>query len=204
MRRLPIAGVISLKMIDKAIVKAHWRGIYWEPMDRYYSQTVGMPIMTEGGHRLGRVHDIVMNTETGKIAGFLTDSGGKKVLAPIDVLHWGSVMTVHDEESILESEEIHQVMDSLKKGIKIMRNRVVTKSGEELGRVIDFAVNDKFFLLTKLIVGKNFLGLFYHKKRLIPATDIIEIRKDKIIVKDPLKAETIKATAKLRVDTATS
>jgi sporulation protein YlmC with PRC-barrel domain len=187
-----------------AIVYLSASGIYLGSMDRYYTQTVGMPIMTEGGYKLGRVHDIAMNTDTGKIVGFFVDPGGKKVLAPIDVIHWGSALTVHDEEAILESEEIHQVMEALKKGIRVIRNRVVTKSGEDLGQVVDFAVNDKFFTLTKLIVAKNFLGLFYHRKRMIPSLDVIEIKKDRIIVKDPLKTEPLKATTKLRVDTATS
>jgi len=164
-------------------------------MEKYYSQTVGNAVVTESGQRLARVYDLAVNTDTGKIVGFFTDPAGKKVVAPIDVIQWGSVLTVHDEESILESEEIQQVMESLKSGIRIFRNRVVTKSGEDLGRVIDFAVNNKFFILTKLLVAKSFLGLIYYRKRLIPATDIIEVTKDKIIVKEPLKTEPLKATA---------
>jgi sporulation protein YlmC with PRC-barrel domain len=164
-------------------------------MDRYYSQTVGMPVVTESGIRIARVHDVALNTDTGKIVGFFTDPNGKKVLAPIDVLHWNRSLVVHDEESILDSEEIHQVTETLKKGIRVIRNRVVTKGGEELGIVLDFAVKDKFFTLTKLVVGKSIFGLFHYGKRLIPSIDIIEIKKDRIIVKDPLKTEALKAPA---------
>jgi sporulation protein YlmC with PRC-barrel domain len=164
-------------------------------MEKYYSQTVGSAIITESGHQLARIYDVAFNTDTGKVVGFFTDHTGKNVVAPLDIIQWGAALIVRDDESISESNEIHQVMESLKRGIRIFKNRVVTKNGEDLGRVIDFAVNNKFFTLTKLLVAKSFLGLVYYKKRLIPATDIIEITKDKIIVKNPLKTEPIKAAA---------
>lgn len=172
-------------------------------MERYYSHTVGLPVVTESGHKIARVFDVVLNTDTGKVVGFLTSPSGQKVLAPIDVLHWGNALAVHDEESILDSDEIHQVVESFKKGIRVMRSRVVTKSGEYLGRVIDYAINDKMFVMTKIVVGKTIFGLINYNMRIIARSDILEIKKDKIIVKDPLRLEPVKATTKLRVDTAT-
>jgi sporulation protein YlmC with PRC-barrel domain len=171
-------------------------------MERYYTHTVGLPVVTESGHKIARVYDVVLNTDTGKIVGFLTSPSGGKVLAPIDVLHWGKALAVHDEESILDSEEIHQVSESFKKDIHVMRNRVFTKSGEYLGKVIDYAINDKMFVMTKIIVAKTIFGLINYGMRIIAHKDILEITKEKIIVKDPLKVEPVKATTKLRVDVA--
>ena len=172
-------------------------------MDRYYTQTVGTPVITNSGQRIARVFDVVLNTDSGKVVGFLTSPSGQKVLAPFDVLSWGGAITVHDEEAIIDSGEIHQVSESIKKNIKVMRNRVYTKSGEFLGRVIDFAINDKLFVLTKIVVAKPILGIFFYDRRIIAHRDILEIKKNEIRVKDPLRMEPVKAAPKLRVDIAT-
>lgn len=171
-------------------------------MERYYTQTLGLPVVTESGHKIARVYDVVLNTDTGKVVGFLTSPSGQKVVAPVDILFWGNVLSVHDEESILDSEEIHAVSDAFRRGTRVMRGRVVTKSGQYLGQVLDYAVNDKLFVMTKIVVAKMFLGLITYDRRIIAHKDILEIKKDRIIVRDPLRVETIKATAKLRVDTA--
>ncbi len=170
-------------------------------MDQYFSQTAGTPVITESGHRIGRVYNIVINTDTGKVAGLLVSPGGRKVLAPVDVLSWNKVIEVHDEDVILEIDEIRQVQDCLKKDIPVLGNRVYTKSGTYLGKVIDYAVNDKLFVMTKIIVARTILGVITYKNRIIVHQDIIEIKKDAIIVKDPLRPVAVK-TAKLRVDAA--
>jgi len=169
-------------------------------MERYYTQTLGLPVVTESGQKIARVIDVVMNTDTGKIVGFLTSPSGQKVLAPIDILHWGNALVVQDEESILDSDEIHAVSDAFKKGTRVFRNRVVTKSGENLGQVIDYAINDKMFVMTKIVVAKTVFGLITYDRRIIAHKDILEIKKDLIKVKDPLRLDPIKATTKLRVD----
>jgi uncharacterized protein YrrD len=172
-------------------------------MEKYFSETIGIPIVTTSGYKIGRVFDIVINPETGVVAGFLTSPTKQKVLAPLDVIGWDKALTVHDEDSILEIDEIHQVRESLKKDIRLFRNRVVTKSGACLGKVVDFAMNDKMFVLTKIVVAKTILGIFSYDYRIIAHKDIIEIRKDKIIVKNPLKTVPVKETVNLSVKPAT-
>jgi uncharacterized protein YrrD len=161
-------------------------------------------IVTDSGHRIGRVFDIVLNTDTGKVVGFLTAPSARKVLSPMDIISWDKAMIVHDEESILDIEEIHQVKESLKKNIRVHRAPVYTKSRQYLGKVLDYAVNDRMFVLTKIIVAKTFLGIISYGHRIIAHKDILEIKKDAVIVKDPLRTVPVKATAKLSVDVAPS
>jgi len=92
----------------------------------------------------------------------------------------------------------------MKKNIRVFHNRVITKSGLHLGKVVDFAVNNKMFVLTKIVVAKTILGIISYDYRVIAHKDIIEIKKDAIIVKDPLKMVTVEDSAKLRVKTAPS
>jgi uncharacterized protein YrrD len=173
-------------------------------MDRYFSRTVGIPIVTDSGYKISRVYDVLINSETGKVVGFITSPRGNRVLAPIDILTWNHVLIVHDEESILETGEIHQAVEAQRKNIRVYQNRVITKSGIPLGKVIDYMIHDKMFVLTKIVVAKIFLGIITYDRRIIAHKDIIEIKKAGIIVKDPLRTVPVKAEAKLRIDTVAS
>lgn len=168
-------------------------------MDRYYSQIIGTPVMTKTGENSGKVFEIVFHTDTGKIAGFLLSPLGKKVVIPLDVIGWNHSLLIHDNDDIFDIEDIHQVMMSLKKNIWILKNRVITKEGFYLGKVINYAVHDKFFVLTKIVIAKSFLGIFRYDKKIISHCDIIEIRKDAIIVKNPLETAPL---PKLSIDVA--
>ena len=169
-------------------------------MERSYLQTIGLPIVTNHGQTMGRVTDIVLNTETGKVVGFLVSGGGRKVVSPIDILSWDSAIFIHGEEDVVEIEDVHQVKNALEKNIGIMRKRVVTAGGDYLGRVMDFSIENKFFTLTKLAVSKIVLGFIYTSRKIINAREIVEIKKDVIVVKNLLEPIKMK---KLRVDMAT-
>lgn len=175
-------------------------------MDKLYTQTIGIPVVTDSGYRAGRVYDVILNTETGKIAGFLLGPSGRTVIAPVDVLSWNNALVVNDEDDILEIGEIHAVTEALKKRIPVMGNKVITKSGEYLGKVTDFVLHEKMFILTKIHVSKSVMGLFPYDKKIIVHNDILEIKKDAIIVKDPLRLTPVKQKVvplkKLSVDAA--
>jgi sporulation protein YlmC with PRC-barrel domain len=171
-------------------------------MDKYYTETIGLPIITTSGDRAGNVFDIIINPENGKLVGLLMAPSGGKVLAPLDIIYWNDRIEIHSAEDILEAEEIQMVHHCLKKNIRIYGNKVMTKSGEYLGRVIDFAVHNKLFVLTRIVVAKSVFGLIKYNKRIIAHKDILEIKRGEIIVKDPLPPVRAKATAKLSVDIA--
>jgi len=173
-------------------------------MDKYFSQTVGIPVVTEFGQKVGRVFDVIINTDNGKVVGFLVSSSGHKVIAPVDILTWDHALYIHDFEDILEVDEIHSVREAMRKGIRVWRSRVVTKSGENLGHVVDFMMHDKLFVLTKIVVAKSFLGLINYRRRVIAHKDILEIKKDRIIVKDPLRPIPVKSKMKVRAGAAAS
>ncbi len=153
-------------------------------MDRYYSQTIGSAVLTTTGIPVARIVEIVIDTDTGKVAGFLLSPRGQYVLATNDILFWDQHIFVHDEEDILETDEIIKVQDILKKNISILRKKVFTKNGRYLGKVYDIGINPKLFVLTKLAVAKNVLGLFPFDEKIIAHKNILEIKNDRIIVKD--------------------
>lgn len=178
-------------------------------MDKYYTQTIGTPVLAISGTVAGRIAEIVIDPETGKVLGFLLAPKGREVIAPNDIIFWEQNIFIHDEEDILETHEIIKVRDVLRKNIPIMRAKVFTKSGKYLGKVYDIGINPKFFMMTKLAVAKNVLGLFPYDEKLIAHGDILEITKERIIVKEVearvrAAEKSAEAKEKLQIDTAPS
>lgn len=177
-------------------------------MDRYYTQAVGTPVFTTAGVPVTKVVDVVIEPETGKIAGFLLAPGGHYVIAPADVLFWEQHIFIHDQDDILETGEIIKVQEILQKNLPIFRAKVYTKSGKYVGKVYDMALDSKLFVMTKLVIAKNILGLFPFDEKIISTREILEIKKDRIIIKDidaTVRAKE-KASAKenLQIDIAPS
>lgn len=177
-------------------------------MDRYYSQVIGTTVLTTSGGAAGRVFEIVIDPATGKIHGFLLGNKGENVIAPADILFWEDQLFIQDEEDVLETHEIIKVQEILKLHIPILHSRVYTQKGKFLGKVYDIGLNPRMFVLSRIVVAKNILGLFPYDEKIIARGDILEITAEKVIVRD-LEAkvtEKEKATGKksLRIDISPS
>lgn len=170
-------------------------------MEKYYLQTVSSPVIDDTGQQIARVGDVILNTETGKVVGFLVGPAKKKAVATIDISTWNQALRVHDVHDLIDLDEVQQIAHALEKEIPVYKNKVVTKNGEYIGKVIDFGMDNKFFKLTCLIIAKSFLGLIFWDKRIIAAQDIIKMEKKQITVKNLVKPVKMK---KLRVKMATS
>jgi len=168
-------------------------------MERSYLQTIGTPVVSSHGETLGRVSDIILNTDTGKAVGFLVGATGNRVVVPIDILEWNHALFVHDAEDVIDTSEVVQVENAINKNMSIVRKKVVTKSGEYIGKVVDFGIEDTFYTLTALMVAKVTLGFILTNRCIISAKDIIEVKEKEVIVKDLVKPIKMK---KLRINMA--
>ncbi len=174
-------------------------------MDKYYSDIIGTEIITEAGTHGGFVTDLVIEPETGKLLGFIVGLKKRKVLTPADVLYWSKRLVIHELDVIFDLDEIIKIEKTLKQNIPILFNKVVTRSGEYLGYVYDFCLNDKLFILSKILVTKSFLGVIHYERKIIPHQHILEITRNMIKVKDPIELIPVREKkgslkAKLRVD----
>lgn len=177
-------------------------------MDRYYSQTVGTEVFTPEGSRVGKVTEVVIDPETGKLLGFLLGPHGQYIITPSDVLFWNDQITISDVDDILETAEIFKVQQVLQKDIPVLKNKVVTEKGLYLGHVLDFAIHTRLFVLTKMYVAKKMLGLFPYDEKLIAHKNILQMKKEAIIVKNPSTEIPVKDSKllknKLHIDVAPS
>ena len=175
-------------------------------MDKYFNQIIGTDIVTENGTLVGRVGDMVIDPDTGKVLGFLLGFKNKKIITPVDVLSWNQRMIIHDIDDVFDLEEIIKAEKVVKRNVCIMQNKVVTKGGLYLGKVYDFSVHHQMFILTKILITKSFLGIFNYDKKIVAHHNILEIKQEKIIVKDPIQLIPVREKkasvpkAKLRVD----
>jgi len=156
-------------------------------MEKFYKNIIGTPIMEEGNVRpLTVVKDLVVDPERGKLVALKVDINKNLVIAPIDILAWSDAIFVHSEDSIIQGEDILRVAEIQKKNISFYKNRVYSKDGHYLGRVVDFSIDTKSLMLKKLIISKGIIGLVHFDMRIISSKDIIEVTANKIIVRHNL------------------
>jgi len=170
-------------------------------MENYYRQTIGSLVITRSGETIASIRDIIINHENGKIIGFLVNRGQNLAITPIDIIRWNKSILVQDDSDIIEIEDVIKLAQAVENNIPIYNKKVFTKNGDYVGKVIDYGMNSTFYELSCLIVAKSFLGIIIWDKKIISAKDIIEVQKNRIIVKDlvvPLKMK------KFQVDMATS
>jgi uncharacterized protein YrrD len=174
-------------------------------MEKAYSEIVGMPVIVEGAGKVTRVTDVLTDPDDGKVCAFFT--GKMKAVTPMDIIFFGKAITIGSFEDIIDADDLVKVTNILKNENRILQSRVETKKGDYLGKLYDYFIDVKAFGLTKIVVHKSFLGLFKSPDRLISARDIIEIKKDLVIVKNkhakkPVPAENEEKVKELYPDMA--
>lgn len=153
-------------------------------MQRLYSKIVGTPIFEEDfGRPVTTIKDLVIDPENGKVLALVVDISRNRVIAPIDIYSWTEVIKIHNGEAIIEGSEILRVDSVQKSGAKVIRNKVFTKDGVYLGRVVDYTIDSTGLCLDKIFSAKVILGMLRYDSRIIPAKNILEILPNKIIVK---------------------
>lgn len=153
-------------------------------MEKYYKNIIGTAVFQDDAQRpISTIKDLVIDPESGKIIAIVIDINKNLVISPVDIIKWGAVLKTHNHDTIVAGNEILRVEQVQNSDIKIMGNKVETQSKEDLGMVIDYAIDTKTYELRKIVTAKGFLGLFRYDSRLIPSSEIVEIKKNKIIVK---------------------
>lgn len=163
-------------------------------MNKFASELVKKPVLVKQaiqsgeGALVGMVEELIINPENGELAGFIVREGfGKnslKTLGAKDVLGISSdFYLIPNYETLGEMDEIVRLKNILDKNIKVTGNKVCTVSGTYLGRVFDFTIDLRHFMISRIYVAGRILGGF-GKQHIIDYKQIISIEKDKITVDD--------------------
>ncbi len=168
-------------------------------MEKLYTKILNTPIREDDEVRpITTVKDLIVDPENGVVVGVVVNQNAKLIVAPHDILSFGDTIFVHGREAIVQIEDVLRADTVFKKGLKIFHNKVVTESGKELGIVADFSIDTKSLILQKIFVAKSIFGILHYDQRIIPAKNIVEIKAEKIIVKDDLGI--VKEKERVRVE----
>ena len=155
-------------------------------MEKFYTKIVGSPVSDDGIRPISSVRDVLMDPESGKVAALSVNYGKNMVVLPMDIVAWQDHIKIHSYNDIIEANEVLRVEELMKNDIQIFRNRVESQDGTYIGRVYDFSIDPSTLTLKNLYVAKEILGLFRYDSRIISNNEIVEILKNKIVVKNNL------------------
>ena len=156
--------------------------------ERTGRELTGLAVVTlAGGERLGRVADVVFHAATGRITGFLVDTGGlfgkPRFLPAGQAQSLGAdALTVPGADVLLETSPAQTDPDEID-GKTLDGRPVLNESGTVLGKVSDTLVDDQQMRVS-LVLATGLLDNVLHGKPNLPVTAIKAIGKDSIVVPD--------------------
>ncbi len=166
-------------------------------MKKLFSDIQGKMVYSrDSGGPVARVFDLILDPANGTFVALSVHPFMKKIVGMRDVISWYPKIVIRDAECIVDPDEVMRIKDVLDKGYApFLDNTVVTESGKKLGQVYDYLFDIDAGILLKMMVAKSFLGMVRTSERVLPASDIIRVETDRIIVKDDMRV--IEATPEL-------
>lgn len=158
-------------------------------MKKLFSDIQGKMVYSrDSGGPVARVFDLILDPVNGTFVALSVHPFLKKVVGMRDIISWYPKVVIRDVDCIVDPDEVMRIKEVLDKGYApFLDNTVVTESGKKLGKVYDYLFDIDAGILLKMMVAKNFLGLVHTSERVIPASDIIRVEADCIIVKDDMR-----------------
>jgi len=153
-------------------------------------QIIGLPIISiSDGNEVGKVKNIIINSEKGTIDYFVVDSGiqalSTRVIPTANVLGIGEyAMTILNPEAISDISKIPAAIELLQKNITVKETKVLTKKGSLIGETGDIFIDVDNGCL---IVGIEYIADITQKKvRIIPRSSVITYGKTLLVVEDDI------------------
>ncbi|MDP4038671.1 MAG: PRC-barrel domain-containing protein [bacterium] len=164
------------------------------------NKMINLPIISiRSSSRIGETTDFLIDEKNLKIAAAEINSGKtKKYLLFSDIRNYDSTkILVNSIESLGEKSDMIRLGDLINNQFKLIGAKVETISGKKLGKVGNFSFEFSDGYIYKIYVGQNILKNILKTNLIIDRDDIIEVTKDKIIVRDAVVRSSGKVKAVL-------
>lgn len=156
-----------------------------------YTRSLGLTVIgEETGDVLGALNGMILNPDTGVVEGFFVRTAGfwaqekRLFLCRSDILRWGARIAVRGRDALVPVDDLVRVNEILGGRRPVLGQKIVTESGLAFGRCADVQFNTASFRLEWMFPRR-----FFRWGIPIPASQILEVRPEAVIVKDPPAAE---------------
>jgi len=150
------------------------------------STCLGMVIRAENTEEvIGMIDGILLHPDRGTVEGFFVRvpglfSSSSLFLSAFDIAHFGRTIVVRDHDRVAPAEDFIRVQPLLLDPRNILGQRIRTESGIFLGRCRDVQFETGSMRYTWIFPKK-----WLKWREPVAVADIIEVRPDAIIVRDP-------------------
>ncbi len=133
---------------------------------------------------LGQIMGILINPDTGRVEGFFLSASaamaGTPFLSSLDIIRWGAHVHVREADAVFPAEERIRLQPLLEDRRTVLNQRVRTESGRSLG-----VCRDVQFHSDSMRCEWLFPRRLWRWAVPLPFSDVVEVRQDAIIVRDP-------------------
>lgn len=156
-----------------------------------YSDFIGKPVVSvQSGHPLGSLTDVILVSDSLKMTVCTVHSPESRAplyLLPSDIRFFNDQkILVDSDQKLSEFEDLVRYQHAITEHYSVISKHVVTSSGKKLGKVRDYLFDPSHYFLTKLVISPPLLRKFLVASLLIDRNDIVETKKNHIIVKENL------------------
>lgn len=175
------------------MVKIITDGVYGynEIMQILASSLIGANVLSiHSGQNLGKISGWLVSTKDLKIELLVVSANDKKTLYLManDIRSLGngakSMIIIDSSDKLSEKEDLLRHQDLIGSKFDLMGLRVATQSGKKIGKVKDLSIDFQDLYILKLHIKAKVLQRITNERLLVDRTDIVEIKKDRIIIKD--------------------
>lgn len=170
------------------LIYLKWSRYTWD-MQKLSSELLSKPIVgVQNAETLGILTGFIVKSSDFKIVVCIvtsTVSKNKLYLLPSDIrLVNNDKIIIDSHQKLSDFEDLIRYQHDITENYNVIGNKVETSSGKKLGRVSDFIFDPAHFYISKLYVKPGLLKSLMITNLLIDRADVVDVKKNTIIVKD--------------------
>jgi len=155
------------------------------------SKIIGSDVFSvHAGHNIAKVRGWIVDQKDLKLSLLIVEARNKNIMylqtgdiRSIGIINGPSVI-IDYEEKLSDKDDLIRQKDTIESKFDLMGAKVYTQSGKKIGRVKDLSIDYQDFFVLKLHIKARAIQRVLNERLLVDRTDIVEIKKDRIIVKD--------------------
>lgn len=166
------------------------------PIDRL----IDTPIMSlQTGTELARTLAVIIDPRQMRIAAFYVDGPlleeHPSILHPVDIREVSDIgLIVDNSDRLMALDGLVRLQEVIDLDFELKGIKVVDEHKRKLGKVADYAIEPGDFTIQQLYTHQSLLRSFGTASNVIHRSQIIAVKKDRIIVKSPTVQEPAQAT----------